>query len=81
MFCWSHRANELPVKDLNYRIDLPDADVRHVLRSARTFQAIQTLLQFDEVRLLAVIVDVPLLSYRPATAEEFNSPLRSIHEI
>lgn len=67
----------LPVKDLNFRLDIPDADVRHVLRSARTSQAIQTLLQFDEVCMLAVTVtvDFPLLSYSPAAAEEFNSSL------
>ena len=79
--CWSHRADVLPVKDLNYRLNLPDEDVRHALRSARTFQAIQTLLQFDEVCLLAATVDVPLLSYSTAAAEEFNSSLQSIHEI
>jgi len=81
--CWSHRANVLPVKDLNYRLNLPDADIRRALRSARTSQAIQTLLRFDEVCMLAVTVtvDVPLLSYSPAAVEEFNSSLQCIHEI
>ncbi len=48
---WSFRVNVLPVKDLNYRLNLPDADVRHLLHSTATTQGIHTLLQFDEVRL------------------------------
>ena len=73
----------LHVKDLNYRLNLPDADVRHALGSSRTFQAIQSLLQFDEVCFLAVTVtvDVPLSSPSLAAAEVFNSLLQSIHEI
>ncbi len=45
-------ANVLRVKDLNYRLNLPDADVRHLLSSTPTSQEIHTVLQFDEVRLV-----------------------------
>lgn len=48
---WSFCANVLPVKDLNYRLNLPDEDVRHLLSSNPTTQGIHALLQFDEVRL------------------------------
>jgi hypothetical protein len=65
---WSHCANVLPVIDLNYRISLPDADVRHLLRSVPPSREIHTLLQFDEVGSLAIAVHVTLiklLSCRP----------------
>jgi hypothetical protein len=63
----SHCANMLTVIDLNYRISLPDADVRHLLRSVPPSGGIHTLLQFDEVQSLAIAVHVPpikLLSCR-----------------
>lgn len=52
---WSFCANELPVKDLNYRLNLPDEDVRHLLCSTPTSQEIHALLQFDEVRACSTI--------------------------
>ena len=70
-----------PLKDLNYRLNLPDADVRHLLCSVPTSRGIHTLLQFDEVRMLANAVDVPLLNYSPPVAEEFYSSLQSIYRI
>lgn len=54
---WSFYANPSPVKDLNYRLNLPDADVRSLVCSVPTSRAIRTLLQFDEVRLLTTAVD------------------------
>jgi phosphatidylinositol-bisphosphatase len=47
---WSFRVNEFFVIDLNYRLNLPDADVRHMLYPTPTTQGIHSLLQFDEVR-------------------------------
>jgi hypothetical protein len=43
------------MKDLNYRLNLSDADVRHLLSLEPAFQGIPTLLQFDQVRLLIVV--------------------------
>ena len=77
---WLFGANELPVKDLNYRLNLPDADVRHLLCSTPTPQDIHALLQFDEVRLFEYSSDIP--SYHSsAAAEGFYSSLQSIHGI
>lgn len=36
--------------DLNYRLKLPDADIRHMLSSIPTTQGIHDLLQFDELK-------------------------------
>ncbi|KAH9996233.1 Endonuclease/exonuclease/phosphatase [Russula vinacea] len=36
--------------DLNYRLNLPDEDVRHFLYSMPTYRGIHTLLQFDELK-------------------------------
>ena len=36
--------------DLNYRLDLPDADVRNILSYNRWGDRIETLLQYDQVR-------------------------------
>jgi hypothetical protein len=47
--------------DLNYRVNLPDADVRYLLHSVPPPHGIHTLLQFDEVQLLGDAVDVTLL--------------------
>lgn len=66
------------MKDLNYRLSLPDADVRHLLCSTPTSQEIQTLLQFDEVRLFKYSSDIPLNHSSPA-AEGFYPSLQSIH--
>lgn len=78
---WSLCANVLPVKDLNYRLNLPDADVRHLLYSTHTTQGIHALLEFDEVRLFDNCNKYPFSNYRFATVEEFYSSLQSIHEI
>jgi hypothetical protein len=51
-----------PTIDLNYRVNLPDADVRHLLHSVPPSYGIHTLLQFDEVQLLADVVDVTSLT-------------------
>ena len=77
---WLFGANELPVKDLNYRLNLPDADVRHLLCSTPTPQDIHALLQFDEVRLFEYSSDIPL-NHSSAAAEGFYSSLQSIHGI
>ena len=67
--------------DLNYRINLPDADVRHLLRSVPPSRGIHTALQFDEVQLLSNAVDVTLSKCSLPAAEEFYASLPSIHEI
>jgi len=38
------------MKDLNYRLNLPDSDVRHILTSVPTTQGISALLQYDELK-------------------------------
>ena len=78
---WSFCANVLPVKDLNYRLNLPDADVRHLLCSIPTTQGIHSLLQFDEVRLFDNCDKCPFSNYSSAIAEEFYASFQSIHEI
>src|SRR5229473_1167205 len=79
---WSFRANVFPVKDLNYRLNLPDADVRHLLHSTATTQGIHTLLQFDEVRLFDHCDRCPFSKLLFCwAAEEFYPSLRSVHGI
>jgi hypothetical protein len=78
---WSFCANVLPVEDLNYRLNLPDEDVRHLLCSIPTTQGIHALLQFDEVRLFDKYDRCPFLKLLFAAAEEFYSWLQSIHGI
>lgn len=38
------------VLDLNYRLDLPDADVRSILSSNHWDDKFETLLRYDQVR-------------------------------
>jgi hypothetical protein len=45
------------MKDLNYRLNLPDEDIRHLLSLEPAYQGIPTLLQFDQVRLLISAID------------------------
>jgi hypothetical protein len=71
----------LPLKDLNYRLTLPDPDVRSLLYSGPKPQEIKTLLQFDEVRLLKATSRWSLLTYSPAAVEEFHSSLQSIRGV
>jgi hypothetical protein len=78
---WALCANVLPVEDLNYRLKLPDEDVRHLLCSTPTAQEIHALLQFDEVRLFNNSDRCPFSNYSSATAEELYSSLWSIHGI
>lgn len=74
-------ANVLLVEDLNYRLILPDEDVRHLLCSIPTAQGIHSLLQFDEVRLLNKSDRCPFSNDSSAAAEEFYSSFWSIHRI
>ena len=78
---WSFCANVLPVKDLNYRLNLPDADVRHLLCSIPTTQGTHALLQFDEVRLSDNCDRCRFSNYSSAVAKEFYAPLQSIRGI
>jgi inositol polyphosphate 5-phosphatase INPP5B/F len=36
--------------DLNYRLDLPDADVRSILSSKQWEDGLETMLRYDQVR-------------------------------
>ena len=77
---WSSCADEISGKDLNYRLNLPDEDVRHLLSSTPTSQGIHSLLQFDEVRLFGHC-RMSLSSYSFAAAEGLYSSLQSIRGI
>lgn len=74
-------VNGLPVIDLNYRLNLPDADVRHLLYSTPTSQGIDALLQFDEVRLFNHCDRCPFHLTLLLSAEEFYSSLQCIHKV
>lgn len=58
-----HSALTFRLKDLNYRLDLPSADVRHFLCLEPVFQGIPALLQFDQVGLLTSVGDVHITGY------------------
>jgi hypothetical protein len=66
--------------DLNYRLDLPDGDVRSILGSDQWGGRFETLLRYDQVRFVRLTRDEPP-TYPTFSAQKGYAYWESIREL
>lgn len=57
----------IPITDLNYRIDLPDTDVRQLIASDPRGSDIKVMLKYDQASRLSVMSAAEMLILRIAS--------------